>query len=271
MKNLLAVTSLLALSLGCTEHPPVPPVDARDVATDAVSDVAADTGAPDTGAPPDVAPPDAVDASNDVGDTGAATDATDDLGADAGADAGADTSVTDVAGDGAMAGAWMPLGTGSCNSRERQVPTIASPHVEPDAGTLTWLTNPPSSGPHYGTWARWGAHPELPRGYWVHNLEHGGVVYLYQCPSGTCAPVRDALVAASAMIPMDPACMPTDAEPARVRTIITRDNEIETPVAAAAWGWVFAADCVDPVAVREFYTRHAGMAPENFCADGFYP
>jgi hypothetical protein len=168
-------------------------------------------------------------------------------------------------------GAWNPIPGGSCNARERNVATQESPHVEPEAGVIVYLTNPPASGPHYPTWARWGAWPNLPRGYWVHNLEHGGVTYLFRCPTGTCDSTRDALLAATAMIPTDSACMPDDASPARVRVVITNDNEITSNVAAAAWGWLYAADCVDPPSIRSFYMRHAGMAPENFCADGFYP
>jgi Protein of unknown function (DUF3105) len=182
-----------------------------------------------------------------------------------------DAPLTDAPLTDAPSSAWVPIAGGSCNARERNVATQESPHVDPDAGAIVYLTNPPASGPHYPVWARWGAWPDLPRGYWVHNLEHGGVVLLYNCASGACTATRDALVAASRTIPMDPACTPTDAEPASVRVVITNDTVITTPIAGAAWGWLYAADCVDPASIRSFYTRHAGMATENFCADGFYP
>ena len=79
----------------------------------------------------------------------------------------------------------------------------------------------------------------------MHNLEHGGVALLYQCPSGTCDATRDALVAAAASFPGDPACGPADASPPRVRVVITNDREITTPIAASAWGAVYEASCVD--------------------------
>ena len=40
---------------------------------------------------------------------------------------------------------------------------------------------PPASGPHYPIWARYQRHPaEVPIGYWLHNVEHGAVVFLYR-------------------------------------------------------------------------------------------
>lgn len=166
---------------------------------------------------------------------------------------------------------WMPLGDGACNARARRVPTLPGVHVDPSSGPIQWLTNPPSSGNHYGVWARWGAWRDLPRGNWVHNLEHGGVALLYQCPSGTCDATRDALVAAAAGFPGDPACGPVDASPPRVRVVITNDREITTPVAASAWGAVYEATCVDAPSLRQFYAMFAGHAPEDLCADGSAP
>lgn len=168
-------------------------------------------------------------------------------------------------------GMWTPLAGSTCNAQERNVTVQASPHVDASGGAIAYATNPPASGPHYPFWARWGSWPNVPRGNWVHNLEHGGVAFLYRCPTGTCDATVTALVTAMNSIPMDPACMPDDAAPARVRVVITNDNAIETPVAAAAWGWLYAADCVDAPSLREFYNRHAGMAPENFCFDGTVP
>jgi hypothetical protein len=105
----------------------------------------------------------------------------------------------------------------------------------------------------------------------VHNLEHGGVALLYQCPSGTCDDTRDALVRAAAAFPPDLACGPADAGGSRVRVVITNDNVITAPVAASAWGAVYEASCVDPASLRLFYEMFAGRAPEDFCAEGSVP
>jgi hypothetical protein len=57
----------------------------------------------------------------------------------------------------------------------------------------------------------------------------------------------------------------------RARIVVTNDRETTTAVAGAAWGWLYAADCVDEPSLRLFYARHAGMAPEDFCAEGSVP
>jgi Protein of unknown function (DUF3105) len=168
-------------------------------------------------------------------------------------------------------GAWVPIAGGACNARERNVATQASPHVEPDAGAIVYLTNPPASGPHFPVWTRWGVWPDVPRGHWVHNLEHGGVVFLYRCTMGTCDATRDALGRAAQTIPADTTCGFIDASLIQSRVVVTSDREITTEIAGAAWGWLFAADCVDAASMRSFYARHSVMAPENVCADGAYP
>lgn len=73
---------------------------------------------------------------------------------------------------------------------ERGVPNEGQQHV--DVGTtVSYLSNPPASGPHYSAT---GIAP-LPAGLyresdgvrpeqWVHNLEHGYIVYLYACDAG---------------------------------------------------------------------------------------
>lgn len=57
-----------------------------------------------------------------------------------------------------------------------------------DEGTqspLAYNSTPPTSGPHYGSLARWGTHTEpLPDELVVHNLEDGGVGIWYNCADG---------------------------------------------------------------------------------------
>jgi uncharacterized protein DUF3105 len=45
---------------------------------------------------------------------------------------------------------------------------------------VKWNSNPPTSGPHYGQWALWGAYDRpVPLQMSTHNLEHGGIVMHY--------------------------------------------------------------------------------------------
>ena len=52
-------------------------------------------------------------------------------------------------------------------------------HVS-DVDSDSYSSDPPSSGAHYDNWAKWGFYDdEVPEGYAVHNMEHGGVVVWY--------------------------------------------------------------------------------------------
>jgi hypothetical protein len=65
----------------------------------------------------------------------------------------------------------------------QMVPTEGAAHMPQDA-PLTYQTRPPTSGMHYPSWIQtYGMFdPAPPTGNWVHNLEHGTVVILYNCP-----------------------------------------------------------------------------------------
>jgi uncharacterized protein DUF3105 len=63
----------------------------------------------------------------------------------------------------------------------------------PDMVVKAWNTNPPTTGPHYGQPAIWGAYDEpLEQARVVHNLEHGGVYIQYgdEVPEETVAELR---------------------------------------------------------------------------------
>lgn len=155
---------------------------------------------------------------------------------------------------------------GSCGTL-LEAPFQVSGHVEP--GTpLDYATNPPTSGTHFAVWAAWGRHHDdepLDRGYWLHNLEHGGVAFLYHCPEG-CADEIAALEELVRGLPADPHCAP----PLRTRTLLTADPLLPDGVrfAAVAWGFAYTASCLDLASLRAFYDEHVGMAAENFCAEG---
>lgn len=164
---------------------------------------------------------------------------------------------------------WHALPESRCNARIRSAALQSVEHVA--AGTeITWSTNPPSSGRHEAFWARWGfATSVIPRNNWVHNLEHGGVVFLYRCADATCAEAV-ALRQVVPLLPNDPSCALSDGTQ-RPRVLVTPDPLIARPVSAVAWGRLYEADCVEPEALREFYNAHVARGPENTCAEGFVP
>jgi hypothetical protein len=153
---------------------------------------------------------------------------------------------------------------------------IDSPPLQPaghvPVGTdIQWDSNPPSSGPHFPVWAAYQAYTTpVPRGYYVHDEEHGGVVLLYTCADAAgpaCPDVAAALQQVSDAVPDDPLCTAAG-QGVRVRTVITPDPLLDVPVAAAAWGWVYKAQCVDLPTLEAFVLAHYGQGPEVLCNNG---
>jgi hypothetical protein len=66
------------------------------------------------------------------------------------------------------------------------VPDLGNLHIEEGTSSpIAYNSTPPTSGPHYGSLARWGVHTEsIPDELMVHNLEDGGVGIWYDCPDG---------------------------------------------------------------------------------------
>ena len=123
-------------------------------------------------------------------------------------------------------------------------------HVK-DGTTIVWQSNPPHSGPHYPMWQTWGEHPEtVPRGNWVHNLEHGGVVLAYLCPSD-CPEELDVL-------------RQVIAERPDLRILMTSDPELgEAGFAAISWTWIHRFETPDLATLLCFADQHEGNAPED--------
>jgi hypothetical protein len=133
---------------------------------------------------------------------------------------------------------------------------------------VQWDSNPPSSGPHYAIWAAFQAYSfPVSRLYYVHDLEHGAIVFLYNCGDAGCPDIVQGLQAASDAIPDDPICA-SGGQGVRVRTVITPDPLIDVPVAAAAWGWTYKADCLDLPSLTQFALDHYGKGPEELCTQG---
>jgi len=150
--------------------------------------------------------------------------------------------------------------TGACTTTA--VPTVAASHV-PVGSAIAWADDPPASGPSYPIWARYVAYAEvIPRGYWVHDLENGGIVLVHRHDVDFAA--VEALRAVYQAIPVDAAC-------GHRRALLTPDPLLAGRFAAVAWGVVMRCDAVDPAAILEFVAAHRGQGPAPTCADGAYP
>jgi hypothetical protein len=71
---------------------------------------------------------------------------------------------------------------------------------------IQYSTKPPASGKHHPKWANFESFDfALPRGYWMHSLEHGAIVFSYNCPEG-CEGEVAAVQAFIDALPPDPDC-----------------------------------------------------------------
>jgi len=140
-------------------------------------------------------------------------------------------------------------------------PAVDTPPVEGfnhvEAGTtVNYRANPPASGNHWPYWKQpWGAFPDgVPREQWMHNLEHGGIVLLYNCPSG-CQDVVDQLTALMLSQPPD--------KFNEVRMLLVPDGKMPHKVAAVAWGWRWQGDVVDKTALQCFINARYDRGRES--------
>lgn len=162
----------------------------------------------------------------------------------------------------------------TCNIRSAAVPTAAtcrastsfrSPntnHTHYRVGTDTssdWEPFP-TSGNHWGAWAFWNSVYDKPmkRGYMLHNLEHGGLVFSYKCSSprdsAACADAKNQLVAIAQAV-------------GGPRVVVTPDPTQPEMFAIRGWRWGFTASCLDPASAKAFAQAHYRHGREDTDAD----
>ncbi len=152
----------------------------------------------------------------------------------------------------------------ACSAVERTYAPDPSPHLE-NCSAVSYSTNPPSSGAHYGVWASFQEYDEaVPHGFLVHSMEHGAVVLFYSCTDCTDEVEQARTVVAG--LPVDSACVGASVER---RVILTPDPLLDSRWAAAAWGATLKADCFEPAVFDAFARAHYAQSPENICSGGF--
>lgn len=115
--------------------------------------------------------------------------------------------------------------------------------------------NPPTGGLHCPQWmpCRKYDTPQ-PRCQWIHNLEHGHIVFAYNCPAG-CPEIVDALEALRQEVS-------AGGNGVR-RALLTPDPLLPKRVAVVAWGWSYSADDVNADAIRCLLTKQDVNAYEH--------
>ena len=112
-----------------------------------------------------------------------------------------------------------------------------------DAGSATFLTDPPTSGPHTaGRAARGLLDQPLAPAAQVRVLESGGVVVQYEAPASE-VDVRSLLDANEVLLAIAPG------------------TDLPAPVVATAWTWKLTCDTADLDAISRFAQLRAAEAP----------
>lgn len=133
----------------------------------------------------------------------------------------------------------------SCGACEDYQNNTIRTHVQ---GPIDYPDPPPTGGMHDQCWASWGVHDEpLAAERWVHNLEHGGVVLLYDCSDGCDAEVARM----QAFVTSHP------------RTLLTAYAQLPKRFAMVAWDYRIVSDCLDDDVLATFYAEHYDRGPES--------
>jgi hypothetical protein len=159
-----------------------------------------------------------------------------------------------------------PTGTvcDRCGACEESIHPTSANHVP---GTIDYPDPPPTGGDHNFCWATWGVHHDVvaPEN-WVHNLEHGGVVFLYSSRTALDSSASDAQ--GDAQVDAGDALPEVDALVEKLpRTLDTQYSALPKTFAVVSWGHRLVSDCVDLGAAADFYAAPFNQAPEDIPDD----
>ena len=133
---------------------------------------------------------------------------------------------------------------------------VSSPHIPPDTDPGEYNSDPPTSGLHYASEAETGFYDTniytYPAGYLVHNLEHGYIIFWYNCSlvsEQECSDLKE-----------------------QIRGVLEEENHLkviaypwtstEVPVVLTSWGRTLSFEEFDPELARDFVQRNRTKAPE---------
>lgn len=117
-------------------------------------------------------------------------------------------------------------------------------------------SNPPTSGTHYPEHFSSEFFDEneyeYPEGYLVHNLEHGYVIFWYNCEllnEDGCAELKDQIQSVMTRVNMD-------------KVIAYPWPKIDLPVVMTSWGRLLRFDEFDPQLAYQYARKYHNQAPE---------
>jgi hypothetical protein len=131
-------------------------------------------------------------------------------------------------------------------------------HVAEGSDPGPYYSNPPAGGKHYANdWEAGfytGDEPNVqvtyPEGYLVHNLEHGYIIFWYNCAlSENCEVLKSQIQSV-----MD--------EFGGVKLIAFPWADMDTPLTLVSWGRILPIETIDQNIMRQFVQTNRNKAPE---------
>src|SRR4029077_15662721 len=139
---------------------------------------------------------------------------------------------------------------------------------------------PPTSGCHYSLGA--GKAPIFPGAYtteirpeyWVHNLEHGYIAVLYNCPAGCTDDFNNIRKWMSQLKP-DPELQSAVAsgalKAAYTKVIVLPYKEMQPKFAIVSWDYYGPMSKLDVNELQRFYDNHLDADPEGHASGSIAP
>ncbi|HEY2704393.1 MAG TPA: DUF3105 domain-containing protein [Candidatus Dormibacteraeota bacterium] len=162
-----------------------------------------------------------------------------------------------------------PPRTNGGSDHAQVVPEMPHDHVTPPT-RVVYAHDPPTSGCHYSlgygqapiTAGVHPATPVVPAEHWVHNLEHGYVAVLYNCPQGCDADVQSLTLWLRRQAP-DPGLKARPGVTPYAKVIVIPWPSMTPRFAAVFWDYYDPMDRLDLAELQRFYDNHLDTGPEG--------
>ena len=136
------------------------------------------------------------------------------------------------------------------------IPVMTTTHITVDSDPGKYNSDPPTSGPHYAEEAQAGFYDtniyQFPAGYLVHNLEHGYILFWYNCDlldEAGCTNLKDQIKAT-----MD--------DLGNARMVAYPWNSLDVPLVMTSWGRLQKFEVFDTEKAKAFYRANLNRSPE---------
>jgi len=129
-------------------------------------------------------------------------------------------------------------------------------HIGPDSDPGTYNSDPPTSGPHYAQEVDAGFFDSniytYPAGYLVHNLEHGYVIFWYNCD----------LLSESVCLDLKSQIRSVMDELGGTKVIAYPWPSTDVPLVMTSWGHMQRFETFDAEQAKAFYRANLNRSPE---------